>query len=163
LKNPYPSIDRETIRALDPEAIVVLLPGATPQSLARSKATWESMPSLSAVRSRRVYTLTDWYVQLPGPHVGDVARQLAEALHPSASFSATRDDASVMWAAKSVRWDAKSMTLGATLMAFSHTFLTLAAPSLTFASASLALAAPSLAFASTSPTFAAPSLTLVRP
>jgi len=82
LGQPYPSIDREQLRALDPAAIIQLLPNAPEQALAQAAQTWKSLESLPAVSRHRVDTFTDWYLLLPGAHVAEVAEKFADALHP---------------------------------------------------------------------------------
>jgi ABC-type Fe3+-hydroxamate transport system substrate-binding protein len=84
LGKAYPSIDREKIVALRPEAVIVLLPDATPQTLETSKRFWGSMAQVPAVRNGRVSTITASYGQVPGPRVGDVAQRMAESLRPAA-------------------------------------------------------------------------------
>jgi iron complex transport system substrate-binding protein len=83
MKNPYPSIDREMLRSLDPDVIIQLLPEATPQKLSQAKQTWAGLGELKAVRSGRIDQLTDWYVLQPGAHVGDIAEQLSHCIHPA--------------------------------------------------------------------------------
>jgi ABC-type hemin transport system substrate-binding protein len=82
LANRYPSIDREKLLSLRPQAVVVLLPGAKPATLEASARTWAAMTDVPAARDRRVYTLTAPYALLPGPRLADLAEQLADALHP---------------------------------------------------------------------------------
>ena len=81
----YPQIDRETLLALRPAAVVQLMPAAPPQSLAEASKTWSQLPTLPAVRDGRIYPMTDPWVLLPGAHVGDLAEQMAAALHPEAA------------------------------------------------------------------------------
>ena len=81
----YPQIDREILLALRPAAVVQLMPAAPPQSLAEAAKTWSQLPTLPAVRDRRIYPMTDPWVLLPGAHVGDLAEQMAAALHPEAA------------------------------------------------------------------------------
>jgi iron complex transport system substrate-binding protein len=83
LDTRYPSVDRERLVALSPQAVVLLLPDAPAQVVERARRTWEKMPELPAVSGGRVHILTDWYVLQPGSHVGDLAEKLAEVLHPS--------------------------------------------------------------------------------
>ena len=82
LANRYPSIDREKLLSLRPQAVVVLLPGAKPATLDASAGFWASMTDVPAVRDRRVYTITAPYALLPGPRLADLAEQLADDLHP---------------------------------------------------------------------------------
>ncbi|HET6248914.1 MAG TPA: helical backbone metal receptor [Tepidisphaeraceae bacterium] len=80
----YPSLDREQLIALRPEVILQLLPDASPQVKAQAAGFWDALPEIPAVKNHRVQQLTEWYEMLPGYHVGDVAQQFADALHPSA-------------------------------------------------------------------------------
>jgi iron complex transport system substrate-binding protein len=82
LNNPYPGIDREALRSLDPDVIFQLLPDEPPQVVEEARRTWSSMPELKAVKNRRVYIFTDWYLLQPGPHVVDVGEKMhAEMLN----------------------------------------------------------------------------------
>ena len=78
----YPNVDRERVIDLAPQAIIQLMPGATPQVIEQANANWASLPDLPAVKGKRVYILSDWYVLQPGSHIGDVAEQMAKVLHP---------------------------------------------------------------------------------
>jgi ABC-type Fe3+-hydroxamate transport system substrate-binding protein len=82
LANRYPSIDREKLLSLRPQAVVVLLPDAKPAALEASARFWASVTDLPAVRDRRVYTITAPWAQIPGPRLADLAEQLADDLHP---------------------------------------------------------------------------------
>ena len=85
LNNPWPTVDREKIAQLQPQAVIHLLPEASPQTLAQAKQFWAAMPDLPAVRNKKVHYLTDWFVMLPGYHLGDLAEQFALVLHPFAN------------------------------------------------------------------------------
>jgi ABC-type hemin transport system substrate-binding protein len=85
----YPSIDREKLVALRPEAVIVLLPGAKPQTLEASGRFWASMADVPAVRDGRVRTITEDYALLPGPRLADLARRMADCLKPAATTKAT--------------------------------------------------------------------------
>jgi iron complex transport system substrate-binding protein len=80
--NRYPRIDREMLMTLKPDAIVQLLPKATPQVKQQAAKTWASLQQIPAVRDRRVYVFDQWYVVQPGFELGDLAEQIAAALHP---------------------------------------------------------------------------------
>ncbi|HWP39940.1 MAG TPA: hypothetical protein VNL70_03360, partial [Tepidisphaeraceae bacterium] len=79
----YPTVDREQVLEMNPQAIIQLMPDAPPQVIDRARRTWQQMPELAAVRQQRVFILTDWYVLQPGSHVGDLAEQISRLLHPS--------------------------------------------------------------------------------
>ncbi|HEX4123291.1 MAG TPA: helical backbone metal receptor [Tepidisphaeraceae bacterium] len=83
LGQPWPTIDRERLAALAPRVIFQLLPGADSRQIATANQTWATFPDLPAVRDHRVVIITDWYAELPGYEVGDLAEKFAEALYPS--------------------------------------------------------------------------------
>jgi iron complex transport system substrate-binding protein len=83
LASRYPNVDREQILAMKPQVILQLLPNASPQVLAQAKEFWLSCGEAPAVKSNRVVQLTEWYMLLPGYHVGEIAGKFAEALHPA--------------------------------------------------------------------------------
>ena len=80
LKSPYPTIDREMLHALDPDAIVQLLPDASQQVVESARQAWKTMPELRAVKSGRVFIFTDWYLLQPGAHVADIAEKIQRAI-----------------------------------------------------------------------------------
>jgi ABC-type Fe3+-hydroxamate transport system substrate-binding protein len=79
--NPWPSIDREKIAALAPDAIVVLLPDGSEGSLEQSKRFWRGLETVPAVRDGRVCTITDPYALLPGSRLAEVAERIAKCVH----------------------------------------------------------------------------------
>ena len=89
LDNPWPTVDREKISQLQPQVVIHLLPQASPQVLRQAEQFWSAMPDLPAVKNKRVHYLTEWYVMLPGYHVGDLAEQFALVLHPFANVGPT--------------------------------------------------------------------------
>ena len=80
LGSAYPSIDRETIVKLAPEAVIVLLPEASAETIARAKRFWDSLPESPAVRNQKVFIITDRHALVPGSHLGDLAATMAEKL-----------------------------------------------------------------------------------
>jgi iron complex transport system substrate-binding protein len=86
-ENSYPTIDRERLLALDPQVVLVLLPGASQQVVESTLRFWQSLPQLSAVRNGRVHILTDTDLLLPGFSVVKIARQFHERLHPATPTS----------------------------------------------------------------------------
>jgi iron complex transport system substrate-binding protein len=87
--NAWPTVDREKIEQLKPEVIIHLLPEASPQELRQAEQFWAGLPNLPAVKNKRVHYLTDWYVLLPGDHLGQLAEQFALILHPFANVGPT--------------------------------------------------------------------------
>jgi ABC-type Fe3+-hydroxamate transport system substrate-binding protein len=88
--NSYPNIDVERLVALNPDVVIHLLPGESPQVVERAKTFWSSHPELTAVKNGRVYLETDSYMLLPGPLVGKIAERFATLLHPGVTFPTTR-------------------------------------------------------------------------
>jgi iron complex transport system substrate-binding protein len=78
----YPSIDRETLAALAPDAVVLVLPGESAQVIQSGRRYWAAMPEVPAVRQGRVFVIDDPLAQIPGAAVADIAEKLAEELHP---------------------------------------------------------------------------------
>jgi len=89
LGNAWPTVDREKIAQLQPQAVIHLLPGASPQELRQAEQFWAATPDLPAVKGRRVHYLTDPAALLPGYHLGDLAEQFALVLHPFANVGPT--------------------------------------------------------------------------
>jgi iron complex transport system substrate-binding protein len=84
-ENSYPTIDRELLLKLDPEVILQLLPGASPQVVEQAQDSWKTLAQLQAVKNSRVYIMTEDYLLLPGGSVGKVAALFASRLHPEVS------------------------------------------------------------------------------
>lgn len=80
LDKPYPSIDRETLTTLKPDAVIVLLPAAKRETLELSRRFWASMTDVPAVRRGRVCAINDAYALRPGPRLGDLAQRIADCL-----------------------------------------------------------------------------------
>ncbi len=90
LAKPYPEVDREKIMSLAPEVVIRLVPDgdAKPQVVRQGDRIWEALPDLPAVKNHRLYVLTEWYGELPGFRVGELAEKFADILHPE---TAARD------------------------------------------------------------------------
>ena len=82
----YPPVSKEALLQRAPDVILELHPGESlPESVQQQLiADWDAMPSLPAVRNRRIHVLTHDYLMIPGPRVARVAEVLAEVLHPEA-------------------------------------------------------------------------------
>ena len=91
LDNPWPTVDREKISQFRPQVVIHLLPQASPQVLRQAEQFWSAIPDLPAVKNKRVHYMTEWYVMLPGYHVGDLAGQFALILHPFANVGPTNE------------------------------------------------------------------------
>jgi ABC-type Fe3+-hydroxamate transport system substrate-binding protein len=86
-ENSFPTIDRERLMVLDPDVVIVLLPGSSPQVIQQSKQFWANLPQVSAVKHDRVYVLTEPYLLLPGMSASKIAARLADILHPRPTTS----------------------------------------------------------------------------
>ena len=53
-------------------------------SVADEAAVWSALPSIPAVRNRRVHVLIGQYLVVPGPRIAQAAETLARILHPAA-------------------------------------------------------------------------------
>jgi iron complex transport system substrate-binding protein len=67
-----------------PEVILELHsgPGWTPARISQERQIWRALPSVPAVRTGRIYLLTDELMSIPGPRVVQAVRAMAQALHP---------------------------------------------------------------------------------
>jgi iron complex transport system substrate-binding protein len=85
LGKAYPTIDREKLLSLAPEAVIVLLPDARPENIATCRRFWASLPQIPAVKNNRVRIMTEGYALVPGPRVAELARKMADYLRPPAT------------------------------------------------------------------------------
>lgn len=75
-------ISTEQILARAPEAIIELHGTRTPQVLATERNVWSQLPGLPAVKNGRVYLFANEMLTIPGPRVIEIAKLMADALHP---------------------------------------------------------------------------------
>ncbi len=87
LEKDYPTIDREKLLALNPDAIIQLLPGAPEQVVTSARRFWEGLPQLNAVANGKVFIHSEPHLLLPGPRVTEVAAIMARDLHPLTATS----------------------------------------------------------------------------
>jgi iron complex transport system substrate-binding protein len=93
--NVFADVKRESIQTTSelaitraPEAIIEI--GVeTASSGVRNLRAWDALPSVPAVRNKRIYLLTGDAMMNPGPRVSQSARRMAEVLHPG-SFTEVR-------------------------------------------------------------------------
>jgi ABC-type Fe3+-hydroxamate transport system substrate-binding protein len=78
----WPSIDREKLLSLQPDAIIQLMPGASSQEKQQAAGIWKQYPQIPAVAAGRVYPINADYALKPGWHVTDLAEQFSRCLHP---------------------------------------------------------------------------------
>ncbi|QOV89467.1 ABC transporter substrate-binding protein [Humisphaera borealis] len=88
--NSYPTLDRELLLNLNPDAVLNLLPAASPQVVAKARDFWQTMP-VAAQNAGQVHYLTEEYLLWPGLNVGNIAERFAAALHPEKSANEERD------------------------------------------------------------------------
>ncbi len=84
----WPAIDRESLLALDPDAVVVLLSGVPAHVEAEARRVWGVIP-VAAVDQHRVSIINAWYATQSGFHVAELAETMAKALHPGISMATT--------------------------------------------------------------------------
>jgi iron complex transport system substrate-binding protein len=77
---------QETLIARAPEVVIeVHAEGMFKTSTAEAeRAVWSALPSLPAVRHRRVHVLIGQYLVVPGPRFAEATETLARTLHPEA-------------------------------------------------------------------------------
>ena len=92
-RNVFADADREAVQpshemllARAPEVIIELRAGAAPPPdvAAAERRLWNTLPSIPAVRSGRIYSLHGDHLLVPGPRVGAAAESFARTLHPDA-------------------------------------------------------------------------------
>jgi iron complex transport system substrate-binding protein len=76
----------ELLLARAPEVIVELRATRlfAPGDEKQETAAWSALPSIPAVRNRRIHLLNGDYLVVPGPRVAAAAEAIARALHPGA-------------------------------------------------------------------------------
>ena len=84
LRQAAVSMSTEMVIARAPEVIIEVHYGTSLQGLQvdRERRVWDALPSVPAVRNRRIYLLSGDEFVVPGPRVAAAARRFAEALHP---------------------------------------------------------------------------------
>ena len=88
--NVFADVNRQSIQTTSELAVarapeVILEIGIeTASASGRNLRAWESLPSIPAVRTKRIYQLTGDDMMNPGPRISTAARRIAEALHPDA-------------------------------------------------------------------------------
>ena len=80
VKNNLPNsiLSREAIMRLNPEVIIQLAPGTSPD--ADPAAAWSELSSVEAVRNKRVYVLAGDHVSIPGPRVAQIIDDFTEII-----------------------------------------------------------------------------------
>lgn len=78
-RSPYAVLDPETVRRMDPDTILLIMPDADVRDPAALLGPLSHM-DLRAVRERRVAVVTDRFGQTPCSRLGGVAEAMADAL-----------------------------------------------------------------------------------
>ena len=78
----WPTVSKESIIERRPDVIIELAAGKTftPDQLQARMADWQSLTSVPAVASGRIYTMTETDALIPGPRVGQLALRIARLL-----------------------------------------------------------------------------------
>lgn len=80
----YPMLSAEAILQLNPDVIIEIADPESddPQLAETLAASWRTLETVEAVRTDRVYIIHKNYAGVPGPRIGKLARDFADALHP---------------------------------------------------------------------------------
>ncbi|MCH7813864.1 MAG: ABC transporter substrate-binding protein [Planctomycetes bacterium] len=80
----YPEVSGEQVLARGPAVIIELMPGEDYDESDRLLAIeqWRALGPMPATESGRVYLLTADFAQIPSPRITQMARLLADYLHP---------------------------------------------------------------------------------
>jgi iron complex transport system substrate-binding protein len=68
----------------DVKAIIEMRQSVKADEIAAERAVWSTLSSLPAVRTARIYILTDSSLPVPGPRVAQATELIAKTLHPEA-------------------------------------------------------------------------------
>ena len=84
----YPELSAEGLLSIDPDVILEVTAELETRGLdpAKLRADWDSLPSLRAMRSGRLYVLDQEYMVIPGPRVAQIVERFAHALHPNVDW-----------------------------------------------------------------------------
>ena len=83
----YPRIPREELYARNPEVIIDMgnmgnTVSVTEDHRVMATKLWKQLPELSAVRTGRVYVVSEDIFVVPGLRVAETARRLVAMIHP---------------------------------------------------------------------------------
>ncbi len=79
-----PVLTAEGILHMNPDVIIEVMPTTYIKnfSLQTALQDWASLPDLQAYQKQRIYILTQDYLTIPGPRVGQALMDLARCIHP---------------------------------------------------------------------------------
>jgi iron complex transport system substrate-binding protein len=85
----YPEVSAEGLLGIDPDVILEVTAELETRGLDRQRLRldWDSLSTLRAVGSGRIYVLDQEYMVIPGPRVARIVEQFAHALHPDVDWS----------------------------------------------------------------------------
>jgi iron complex transport system substrate-binding protein len=80
----WPTVGPQQVVAIAPEVVIINATGedAPPDRIEAIRRAWANLTSVPAVAKGRVHVLTEPFLTIPGPRVGQAARLLAETIHP---------------------------------------------------------------------------------
>lgn len=84
---PYVEISKEALADVDPDIIIEIVQSNVGIGISfaeDTRAVWQELPQLKAVRENRVYSLQDATIVHPSQFVAQTARAFAEIIHPEA-------------------------------------------------------------------------------
>jgi iron complex transport system substrate-binding protein len=81
----YPEVSAEGLLSIDPDVILEVTAELETRGLDTKtlRSDWDSLPTLRAMRSGRLYVLDQEYMVIPGPRVAQIVERFAHALHPN--------------------------------------------------------------------------------
>ena len=79
----WPTVSPQAVIAMAPQVLIIQAVGneGAADRVEAIRRAWDNWPSIPAVAEGRVYILTEAYLTIPGPRVGEAARRLAETIH----------------------------------------------------------------------------------
>ncbi|MBI9074401.1 MAG: ABC transporter substrate-binding protein [Desulfatibacillum sp.] len=83
----YPEISKESLMRQAPDIILEMRPAEdlSPSQIERLLREWDALRTLPAVKNKRVYVMTQDYLLVPGPRVGQAARAIARTIHSASA------------------------------------------------------------------------------
>jgi iron complex transport system substrate-binding protein len=91
--NVFADVQRQSIQTTSELAVarapdvIVEIGVDTASATSRNLSAWDSLPSIPAVRNKRIYQLRGDGMMNPGPRISASVRRMAEVLHPDAFAS----------------------------------------------------------------------------
>jgi iron complex transport system substrate-binding protein len=88
--NVFADVERQSIQTTSELAVarapevIVEIGVETASASGRNLRAWDTLPSIPAVRTKRIYQLTGDGMMNPGPRISTSVRRVAEVLHPQA-------------------------------------------------------------------------------